>query len=162
METWGAIQSRGDVRQCRIEPLPRALLERLLEVGRRSPLSNNWQPWDFVVVTDRETLIELAKLWQGVRDVERSAVTIALIATVPEVDRHRAWLQYDLRRATADIMLAASELGIRSGHSAVDDQAQAQRVLSFADGRFCAYLIPLGYPRERPPVSHVWRTSRQR
>jgi nitroreductase len=156
METWDAIRSRRDVRQYSDQPLPRELLERILEVGRRSPSSSNWQPWDFVVVTDRDALIELAKVWQGARHVAQSAATIALIAAVPDDDRHRASLQYDFGQATAHMMLAAADLGIGSGHSAVADQTQAQRVLDFPDGRFCAYLIPLGYPGERSlrPIAH--------
>ena len=35
----------------------------ILEAGRRAPSSGNWQPWNFVVVTDREQLIELPKVW---------------------------------------------------------------------------------------------------
>jgi hypothetical protein len=48
------------------------------------------------------------------------------------------------------MMLAAVELGIGSGHSAARDQVQAQRVLGFPDGYFCAYLIAFGYPADRP------------
>ena len=56
---------------------------------------------------------------------------------------------YDLGQATANIMLAATDLGIGSGHAAVSDQEQARRVLAFPDGYFCAYLIGLGYPADR-------------
>jgi nitroreductase len=47
-------------------------------------------------------------------------------------------------------MLAATDLGIGSGHTAVADQGQAQKVLGFPDGYFLANLIPLGYPADRP------------
>jgi nitroreductase len=161
METWDAIRSRRDVRQYLAEPLPREQLERILEAGRRSPSSSNWQPWDFVVVTDRDALIELAKVWTGARHVAGSAATIALTAAVPDDARHRDQLQYDLGQATAHIMLAAADLGIGSGHAAVDDQTQAQLVLGFPDGRFCAYLIPLGVPSDRPlrPIAHPDRRA---
>jgi nitroreductase len=55
---------------------------------------------------------------------------------------------YDLGQATANMMLAAADLG--SGHSAVIDQEQAQRVLGFPDGYLAVYLIGLGYPADRP------------
>jgi nitroreductase len=156
METWDAIRSRRDVREFREDPLPRELLERILEAGRRSPSSRNWQPWDFVVVTDRDALLELAKVWQGAHHVAGSAATIALVAAVPEDDRHRARLEYDLGQATLQMMVAAVDLGVGSSHSAVAHQAQAQNVLGFPDGRFCAYVIPLGYPNDRPlrPIAH--------
>jgi len=54
------------------------------------------------------------------------------------------------RAPSAGMMLAAADLGIGSGHSAVADQQQAQRVLGFPDGYLAVYLIGLGYPADRP------------
>ncbi len=160
METWDAIRARRNVRQYTDQPIPREDLERICDAGRRAPSSRNWQPWNFVVVTGREQLTELAKAWpQGGRHIAQSAATIALVAREPEDQLHRDWLMYDFGQATANMMLAATELGIGSGHSAVMDQAQAQRVLGFPDGYFAAYLIGLGYPADRPlrPLTRVDR-----
>ena len=151
METWDAIRARRNVRQYTDQSIAREDLERILEAGRRAPSSSNWQPWDFVVVTDRERLIELAKVWpRGGQHVARSAATIALVGAEPEDQRHREWLLYDFGQATANMMVTAADLGIGSGHSAVVDQKQAQRVLGFPDGYECVYLIALGYPADRP------------
>jgi len=58
---------------------------------------------------------------------------------------------YGLGHATASMMVAAAaDPGIGSGHAAVSDQEQAQRVLRFPDGYLCAYLIGLGYPADHP------------
>ena len=59
METWDAVRARRNVRQYTDQPIAREDLERICEAGRRAPSSRNWQPWDFVVVTGRERLIEL-------------------------------------------------------------------------------------------------------
>src|SRR6266508_1556582 len=130
METWDTIRARRNVRQYTDEAIARDDLERVLEAGRRAPSAGNWQPWNFVVVTDREQLIELAKVWdRGGRHIARSAATIALVATKPDDARQRDLLMYDLGQATANMMVTAADLGIGSGHSAVVDQAQAQSVL---------------------------------
>ena len=151
METWDAIRARRNVRQYADQPIARENLERILEAGRRAPSSRNWQPWNFVVVTDREQLIELAKVWdRGGRHITQSAATIALVAKEPEDERHRDWLTYDFGQATENMMLAAADLGIGTGHSAVIDQEQARRVLGFPDGYLAVYLIGLGYPADRP------------
>ena len=150
METWDAIRARRNVRQYRDQPVARGDLERILEAGRRAPSAGNWQPWDFVVVTDRQQLVELAKVWQRGRHVAQSAATIALVAPEQQDERQRMWLHYDFGQVTAYMMLAAADLGVGSGHSAVSDQEQAQRVLGFPDGRFCMSLIALGYPADRP------------
>jgi len=130
METWDAIRARRNVRQYTGQPIAREDLERICEAGRRSPSAGNWQPWNFVVVTDRAQLIELAK--------------------EPEDARQRDWLMLDIGQATAIMMLAAADLGIGSGHSAVTDQQQAQRVLGFPGGYFAVFMIGLGYPADRP------------
>jgi nitroreductase len=156
METWDAIRARRNVRQYTDQPVSRADLHRILEAGRRAPSSMNWQPWHFVVVTDRRQLGELAAVWRGAGHVAASAATIALVAAEPADDAHARWLQYDLGQATAYIMLAAADLGIASGHAAVGEQSEARRVLAFPDGHLCAYLIALGYPADRPlrPIDH--------
>jgi nitroreductase len=151
METWDAIRARRNVRQYTDQPIARDDLERILEAGRRAPSASNWQPWNFVVVTHREHLVELAKAWpQGGRHIAQSAATIALVARTPEDQRQRNLLQYDVGQVTATMMITAADLGIGSGHSAVMDQAQAQRVLGFPDGYDALYLIGLGYPADRP------------
>lgn len=151
METWDAIRARRNVRQYTDQAIDRADLEQILEAGRRAPSSSNWQPWSFVVVTDRHQLVELAKVWTvGGKHIASSAATVALVAQSPADERHRDWIQYDFGQATANMMIAATGLGIGSGHSAVTDQQQAQRVLAFPDGYFCVYLIGLGYPADRP------------
>jgi len=127
-------------------------MDQVLEAGRRSPSSRNWQPWDFIVVTDRPQLTELARVWRGGGHVAQSAATVALIAPAAD-ERRRA--QFDLGQATMSMMLAAAGLGIGSGHSAVGDQELAQRLLGFPEDRTCALLISLGYPAGRPlaPIS---------
>jgi nitroreductase len=150
METWDAITSRRNVRSFESRPIAREDLDRILEAGRRAPSSRNWQPWDFVVVTDREQLKELSKVWTGAGHVADSAATIALI--VPQFDdpaqRERA--QYDLGQATMMMHLAAADLGIGAGHSAVGDQEEARRILGYPADRHAAYLLDLGYPADRP------------
>jgi nitroreductase len=150
MDTWDAITSRRDVREFEDRPLAEEELERILEAGRRAPSSRNWQPWDFVLVTDRKQLGELAKVWRGAGHVGRSAATIAVILAHSDDAGERERAQYDIGQATMAMQIAAADLGIGSGHSAVGDQDQARAVLGLPKDRYAAYLIPLGYPADRP------------
>jgi nitroreductase len=160
METWDAIRARRNVRQYRDRPIAPEDLDRILEAGRRSPSSTNWQPWDFVVVTDRARLQRLSKVFMGAGHVANSAATIALVAPVPKRDFEREWIPYDLGQATMNIMLAAADLGIGSGHAAVTDQALARSILGFPEDRYLAYLIGLGYPADRP-LKPILRPTRR-
>jgi nitroreductase len=53
------------------------------------------------------------------------------------------------------MMLAATDLGVGSGHSAIGDQEACRRILGIPDDRICAYMLALGYPADRPlqPIS---------
>jgi nitroreductase len=148
VETWDAIRSRRNVREYAARPIPDRDLDRILEAARRTPSSSNQQRWDFIVSTDRDQLRELADVWRGARHVAGSAATIALIAPTADEPRTRESIQYDLGQATMSIMLCAADLGVGTGHSAVEDQGLARRLLGFPEDRTCAWLIALGYPRE--------------
>lgn len=152
METWDALRARRNVRQFTDQPVPEDALERILDAGRRAPSASNWQPWDFVVVTDPAQLVELAKVWQGAGHVAGAAAAIAIVAPQPQDERQSALLQYDLGQATYAIMIAAADLGIGTGHAAATDQNQAKAVLGFPDGRFLAYVLSVGYPADKPLV----------
>jgi nitroreductase len=160
METWDAIRSRRNVRSYAEEAIAPQDLDRILEAGRRTPSAGNQQAWDFVVCTDRDQLAQLARVWRSAGHVARSAATIALVAPVTEEGRPRDLVQYDLGQATMSIMLAAADLGIGSAHAAVSDQALARRLLGFPEDRFCAWLITLGVPADRP-LRPVQRPNRR-
>ena len=148
METWDAIRSRRNVRSFDGQPIPARDLDQVLEAGRRAPSSQNWQPWDFIVVTDRDQLRELAGVWRGAGHVAGSAATIVVIG--PAADNEFGRAQLDLGQATMAMMLAAADLGIGSCHAGVADLRLARELLGFPDDRDWAFLISLGYPADRP------------
>jgi len=148
MQTWDAITARRNVRAFEDRAIPAAALDQILEAGRRSPSSQNWQPWDFVVVTDRAQLRELAQVFYGAHHVAHSAATIAVVAPVEDNEFHRA--QFDLGQATMSMTLAAADLGIGTCHAGVADMDLARRVLGLPADRTWVLLMSLGYPADRP------------
>lgn len=147
MQTWEAIRSRRNVRQYADRPISGTDLDQILEAGRRSPSSRNWQPWDFIVVTERDQRQLLSKVWVGAGHVADSAATIALIAPAEDDKLRRS--QFDLGQATMSMMLAAADLGIGSCHSGVGDQELARQLLGFPQDKSCSFMISLGYPAGR-------------
>jgi nitroreductase len=152
METWDAIRARRNVREFSERPIDAADLDRILEAGRRAPSSKNWQPWDFVVVSERVVLIELAKVWRYGGSVAQSAATVALIGPVLDNEMQQGWLWFDCGQAMMSMLIEAADLGIGSGHSAVQDQSLLRALLGVPEDRFGVALLPLGYPRDRPLV----------
>ena len=148
MQTWEAIESRRNVRSFTDRPIRAEDLDQILEAGRRSPSSQNWQPWDFILVTDREQLGELSKVFAGAGHVAGSAATIVVVGPVRDNEFHRA--QFDLGQATMAMTLAATDLGIGSCHAGVADMKLARDLLGLPADRDWALLVSLGYPADRP------------
>jgi nitroreductase len=150
METWDALRARRNVRSFTSQPVPDAALDQILEAGRRAPSASNWQPWDFVVVTDRAELQRLSGVWRGAGHVAGAGAAIAIVAPQQDNARSTSLLQYDLGQVTMAMALAAADLGIGTGHAAVENQDLAREVLGFPADRFLAYLLSIGYPADRP------------
>jgi nitroreductase len=148
MQTWETITSRRNVRSFADRPVRASDLDQILEAGRRSPSSQNWQPWDFILVTERGQLGELAKVWRGAGHVAGSAAAIVVIG--PAADNEFGRAQFDLGQATMAMMLAAADLGIGSCHAGVADLQLARELLGFPEDRDWALIISLGYPADRP------------
>ena len=159
METWDAIRSRRNVRTYQDRTISPEHLDRILEAGRRAPSSMNEQPWDFVVVTDRGRLQELANVWRHGGHVASSAATVALVRPIAREADDRESMAYDLGQAGMSMMVAAADLGIGSCHSAVGDDALARKLLALPEERECLMLIAFGYPADRPlrPIDHPRR-----
>jgi len=150
METWDAIRARRNVRTYLSDPVPAADLDRIAEAGWRAPSASNRQHWNFIIVTDRDQLKALSTVWQGARHIAGAAAAIALVIPQPPDERTKVIDQYDLGQATYAIMLAAADLGIGTGHSAVGDQEKAREILGVPGDHDVAYLIGVGYPADRP------------
>jgi nitroreductase len=159
MQTWVAITSRRNVRAFGDRAIAAADLEQILEAGRRAPSSQNWQPWDFIVVTEREQLGRMARLSPGAGHVALAAAAIVVIG--PPADNKFGRAQFDLGQAAMSIQLAAADLGIGTCHAGVADLALARELLGFPADRDWAFLISLGYPADRPltPVKNPKRRS---
>ena len=150
METWDAIISRRNVREFADRPISDGDLDRILEAGRRAPSSRNWQPWDFVVVTDRAQLAELAQVWRGGGHIAHSAATVVIVLPEFEDAARLERAAFDAGQASVQMMIAAADLGIGSGHSAVGDQDRARELLGFPEDRIAYIMIDFGYPADRP------------
>jgi nitroreductase len=160
METWDAIRARRNVREYTSESVSDADLDRIAEAGWRAPSAKNRQPWDFVIVTDKTALQELSTVWMGAGHIARAAAAIVFVIPVPADERRKVTDQYDIGQATMAMMLAATDLGIGTGHSSVGDQDKARAILGVPDDYLVAYMLGVGYPADRP-LAPIRKPSRR-
>jgi nitroreductase len=150
MEALDAIRARRNVRSYLPDRISDADLDRIADAGRRAPSASNRQHWDFVIVTDPGQLQELSTVWQGARHIASAPAAFALVVPEPADDRTRLIDQYDLGQATMAMTIAATDLGIGTGHSSVGDQEKARAILGVPDDHIVSYLLGVGHPADRP------------
>lgn len=150
METWDAIRARRNVRAYTDQPIADEDLDRILEAGWRAPSASNRQRWEFVAITDKAQLEALGGVWMGARHIPGAQAAIVLVLPEPDEERFLTIDRYDLGQATYAMLLAATDLGIGSGHSSIGDQDKARAILGVPDDHTVAYLLGLGYPADRP------------
>jgi nitroreductase len=134
------------VRHFRPDPVPPNVVDDLLEVARWSGSARNRQPWEFVVVRDRETLRALAAVEGHAAHLAGAPLGIVLVmAGEPDQVPQET---FDEGRLSERISLAAAAHGVGSSigwfnASGVD---AARAILGIPPGRLVRTALSLGYP----------------
>ena len=98
------------IREFRPDPVPEYVLRDILEVARWTGSAVNRQPWEFVVVRDRETLRALAGMGSGGHLASAPLAVVVVMAGA-----RREGETYDEGRVTERMMLAAAAHGVGAG-----------------------------------------------
>jgi nitroreductase len=154
METYRAIMTLRSVRHFIDKPLPDAVLHRILEAGRWTGSAKNVQPWQFIVVRNRDTLNKLAACGKFASHLRGAAAAI-VVASQP------GWSgTFDTGRVVQNVMLAAWDEGIGSCIASMHD-ADAARTILGAPLECQVVAISLGYPLPNAPQTIEGRPREQ-
>lgn len=146
MDTWPAIDSIRVIRDFADKPIGAKELEHILNAGRRAGSSKNLQRWAFIVVRDRERLLQLAAVGDFAQPVAGAALAIALVTPDPHAKDAPLSVVFDLGRAAQNMVLTAWELGIGSVPATVYNHDLARELLGYPADHHCEYLLSFGYP----------------
>jgi nitroreductase len=135
-----------NVRRFRPDPIPQPVVDDLLEVARWSGSARNIQPWEFVVIRDRETLRALAAAEGYAGHLAGAALGIVLVMHGnPSQATQETW---DEGRLAERIMLAADAHGVGASIGwflpAGADAVKAR--LGIPPERTVRTALSLGYP----------------
>jgi nitroreductase len=151
MDVLEAIRLKRAVRQFAPTPLPDDVITSILNAGRRAQSSKNTQPWQFVAVTDTETLTKLSQTGDFASHLAGAALGVVLAA--PDEADGREWLMFDLGQAASYMQLAAWELGVGSVIATIYHPDQAQAILGVPAGYRCDVALSFGYPADASALS---------
>jgi nitroreductase len=133
------------IRQLRPDTVPQAAMQDILEVARWTGSARNIQPWDLVLITDRETLRKLGSI-EGGRGphLVNAGAGIALVMSGDL--EHPDFDTYDEGRLSERIMLAADAHGLASAIGWFKDAAadEAKRILGVPYQRLLRTIISIG------------------
>ena len=147
MDAIAALQSRRSIRTFRPEPVPREMIEKIIDCARLSPTARNAQPWEFVVVTEEQSRRGIADLTDFGRFIAEAPVCVAVFC------RDCKYYIEDGSAATMSILLAAHALGLAACWVAGDKKHYAREVgslLGAPDDMKLVALIPIGYSDMAP------------
>jgi len=146
MDAIEAIKKRRSIRNYKDRPIPKDMLQELVDAARFAPTARGVQAWEFIIITDPETLKKLGGLIENARFISFAKACIAVFS-----GDTKYYLE-DGCAATENILIAATALGIGSCWAAGDKKPYCGEVaglLSVPDSLKLVSLIALGYPEDK-------------
>ena len=146
MQAQEALIGRRSVRAYSFKPIPRNFIERLIDCARLAPTARNVQPWEFVAVTQKETLKKLGALADNGKFIAQANYCIAVFC------QDTKYYLEDGCAATENILIAAQDLGLGACWVAGDKKPYCQDVkelLAAPKALKLVSLIAVGYAQSQ-------------
>ena len=149
------IQKRRSIRKYLGQPVEAEKIDALIEAAVRSPSSRGFNPWEFVVVTDKTLLEKLSKAKpHGASFLKNAPLGIVVCADPEKCD---VWVE-DASIASIFIHLAAESMGLGSCwiqiRKRMHDQTTTAQVyirdlLDIPKNLSVESIVAIGYPGEK-------------
>lgn len=146
MDVIDVLKKRRSVRAYLDKPIPKDILEKIIDLARFAPTARNVQPWEFVVVTDDKILGKIAELAENGRFIISAKACIAVFCSDTK------YYLEDGCAATVNILNAATALSIGSCWVAGDKKpysSEVARLLNVPSNLKLISLVALGYPQDK-------------
>lgn len=147
------LRQRRSVRKYQDRPVEKALVEELVEAAIRSPSSRGKNPWQFIVVDEKDLIEKLSLSKEHGSSFLKSAPLAIVICADDSID---TWVE-DCSIATILIQLAAESLGLKSCWIQIRDREHNKIVsardyvaetLNVPQNLNIEAIVAVGYPDE--------------
>jgi nitroreductase len=155
------LRKRRSIRNYKPLPIEEEKLSILKEALLRSPSSRGINPWEFVLIDDKQTLIELSRSKQhGSEFLKNASLGIVILGNEKRSD---VWIE-DCSIASIIVQLAAEDLGLgscwvqireRNHNDEISSEQYVQQLLRIPSHMRVLSIIGIGYPNEKKePVAN--------
>ncbi|MGD9604850.1 MAG: nitroreductase family protein [Bacilli bacterium] len=159
------INFRRSVRSFIDRPLEQEQIEQLLRAGMQAPSAHNQQPWHFLVIQNKETLLKMCDISTSTKMFNEAVLAIVVLMDKTNLKRSIMAPQ-DLSAATQNILLKATELGIGSCwcgiYPIVERMDNLKAIINPPDYFEVFSLIALGYPKNENALCFIDRYNLQK
>ncbi|WP_212762102.1 nitroreductase family protein [Nocardia uniformis] len=142
------------VRRYRTDPVPRALIEQIVDAARWTGSARNGQPWRFIAVTDPDVRAALSRC--GAYAVHLAAAPVVLV--LASVENAFSDTAFDMGRVTQSVCLAAQELDLGTCPTTFHPDhnvAQAATLVDLPAEWRPRHAVSIGYPAATPTPSAI-------
>ena len=174
MTLYEIIISRRSIRQFKPQPVPRDLLEKMVNAARLAPSAANRQPLEFVVVDDPGKTREIHPCLKWAASIAPQGnpkpghEPTAFIVTLANIQVRDKGFEWDAGAAVQNMILVAWSEGVGSCWIVSVDKPRLREILGIPDSRIVDSVLALGYPDEQPAVEDLvdsaayWKDSEGR
>jgi len=153
LELYEAIRTRRSIRRYKPNPVPDKIIRKITEAASWAPSASNNQPWEFVVVRERNTLEMLSRTHAYAGMLKGAPLCIAACSDPTRSPNH--WVE-DCSLAVENMLLAARAEGLGTCWIAVyrpndmERENSVREVLAIPKSVRVIALVGVGYPAENP------------
>jgi len=123
-------------------------VEMILEAGRWTPSASNKQPWEFIVIKNKEILREISKKAFYGRHIKRAPLAIAIVGKIKENPNY--YIQ-DTSLVSMNMMLMAWSLGIGTCWIGALKREAVKELLGLEEDDYLLTILPMGYIKGNIP-----------
>jgi nitroreductase len=150
METLETIHTRRSIRKYQAKPVPDELIQKILAAAMSAPSAVNTQPWEFIVITDKDLLEECTQIHPHAQMAREAPVAILVCG---DLDRaHEGFWVQDCAAATQTMLLAIQDLGLGAVWTGIYPREKRvkgfQKLLNLPKNIIPFALVPIGYPAQ--------------
>ncbi|MGE5396839.1 MAG: nitroreductase family protein [Chitinophagales bacterium] len=159
-----AIKNRRSIRRYTSQPVTDEQVKLLLEAAMYAPSAGNEQPWQFIVIRDRDLLDQVPNYHPHSSMIKQASVAVLVCADTRlskyDVDY---WIQ-DCSAATENLLLEVQELGLGAVWLGVYPREERMKGLrqlfKIPEDIIPFALVPVGYPAEQKKSENRYHEDR--
>jgi nitroreductase len=151
MEIQEALLNRRSIRKYKDQKISGENINKMLKAAMYAPSAMNTQTWQFVVIDDKQVIMDIFKIIPHQEMLKETAAAI-LVCGDASVEKNETWILQNCSAATQNILLSAYGLGIGSCWISVygseDTFKKIKSLFNLPENIIPFSLVSLGYPDE--------------